>query len=136
MKNIELYKKKSTAILQYSENKPLLQVELKFHDVVKKGNGQVKYLINNDFDLLVTFVNKAINEVVFVTSADFTNEEIKYLITAIINECLNYSIDEIIFVLRSGVRGRYGKIFGKPTIATILQWFEAHREEKREYFRR
>jgi hypothetical protein len=45
-------------------------------------------------------------------------------------------IEEIVFVFREAISGKYGKVYGNLALMQILEWFAIHESEKVEYFER
>ena len=52
------------------------------------------------------------------------------MVIDMIDEYKHEAIEDLIFVLQNGRKGRYGKVFGKLNMIVISEWMKIHLEDK------
>jgi len=82
--------------------------------------------------ILVVMVTKMLQEFFKFVPNDMTDEMIVSSAEMIIYQFWMVRIDELIMILNKGMKGEYGKLFGKVYYSTIAEWINHYLEKDRQ----
>lgn len=131
MSNIEKYKQSAIA-LAIKGNKPLLNLPIKFEEAVK--GTQLNVMLKSDEATVREIITRALMEMNMITDGNLDRLKINYIYSIIIHEYPFLKLEEIILVIKDGCLGKFGKIYGKLNIATVMQWFYDYIKQRDDYF--
>jgi len=131
MSNLKLYENNSL-VRQVIENKPLLAGKMEMETALQGLT--IARLEKENQELLKKFLLQAVKELDIIIGIDFDNLRVSYLINLIRSNYNYLRIEEVVYVFQRGILGDFGKMYGKPTVATVLQWFNEYDRQRTEYF--
>lgn len=83
----------------------------------------------------VIIISSLLNEASVLSGSNIDKEDIPIIAYTLINECLNVCFDRIIYSIRNGLNGKYGKFY-KVTYTVIIGWIDNSEKEWIEYLDR
>jgi presenilin-like A22 family membrane protease len=84
--------------------------------------------------IAVAYISKLITELSIFVNVAFDGKGIKMLAQMIVRKYWYLKIEEIVFIFREAIAGKYGKVYGNLALMQILEWFAIHDNEKTEHF--
>ena len=94
---------------------------------------QISLLKKHESQLLGLRVMGLLNDLRKYTICHFDERTTGDLARNLIENFWHLKFDEFILILRNGINGRYGKIFGALQYSTIAEWFNAHESERQSH---
>ncbi len=103
---------------------------------MKEGSFDVKNMVREgQFDTVAAFYLMSLKELWANTDNTFTNDSITSCSLMLINTYGDWHPKEIVVVLRNGIAGNYGKVYGKINTDKVMAWAKEYNEvERTKYF--
>lgn len=86
-----------------------------------------KQLGEKEAGLMIT---KVLNEISLMTNTTMDTPVKMLCAKMILANYWNIKIDELLLIIRDGILGRYGKIYGNFCFTTLTEWIEKYQQEK------
>lgn len=84
-------------------------------------------------EYVLAFMTKLINELGRCIQNDWTVDDKIFLAQSLMNEYWYIRMDDFIVAFKNGLRGKYGKVYGKLDFVTMCDWINKWFEERERY---
>ena len=64
----------------------------------------------------------------------FTKESVTTTALMLVDEYPNFRPEEVLLLCKNGISGKYGKIYGKVSPVTVMEWARDYDQERFDYF--